>query len=433
MSGQSPVGAWRLSDYTSDNNSLYFGASVDPNFAVAQRVADDFAPRPADTPAMSVVVDAGFITEALPSGLQSITEVAQQTVTISAAPSSPNNRIDLVVIDAGTGTASVIAGTPATSPTAPAITAGKKKVAQVSVPNGTTSIINSKITDLRAVWQSGIPGIKWGVASGTVDAITLATTPATTSLTDGLVIGFRTSGANTSTTPTFNLDGLGAKTIVKQGGAALVPADIHGALAECLVRYNLANTRWEILNPAGLISDATNGGLSFSGGAAKIDPSDLLTKSAPTASDSLMIMDAAASNAAKTATLPHVLGAFSAPNSNALGGNFTLLVGVLTTGPSVARGSGGTWFASGTVTILNTGGSGDNIAVLLWDGSNLIASGSVNVPAGSRVSVSLSGFVISPIGDIAIACEATLTNTCEMVFDSTPWGHDSQVTAFRIG
>jgi len=249
MAGQSPVGVWALTGYTSQNNTTYF-SNLDADLAVAQRVADDFAPRPAGTPAMSVVVDAGFIGETLPNGLQSVIEVAQQTVTISAAPSSPNNRIDLVVIDAGTGTASVIAGTAATSPSAPAITAGKKQVAQVSVPNGTASIINSNITDLRSVWQSGIPGVKWGVASGTADAITLATTPATASLVDGMRIWFRATAANATATPSFNLDGLGAKTITKQGGAALAAGDIPGALAACLLEYNLVNTRWELLNPA---------------------------------------------------------------------------------------------------------------------------------------------------------------------------------------
>lgn len=37
--------------------------------------------------------------------------------------------------------------------------------------------------------------------------------------------------------------------ITKQGGAALTPGDIPGNLAEFTVRYNLANTRWELVNP----------------------------------------------------------------------------------------------------------------------------------------------------------------------------------------
>lgn len=86
-------------------------------------------------------------------------------------------------------------------------------------------------------------------AGGTVDAITADYTPNLT-LTDLTLCAFVASGANTSTTPTFAPDGLTAHTIVKKGGQALVAGDIPGALAVCILEYNLANTRWELLNPA---------------------------------------------------------------------------------------------------------------------------------------------------------------------------------------
>ena len=69
-------------------------------------------------------------------------------------------------------------------------------------------------------------------------------------LADKVMCRFVASGQNTSTTPTFNPDGLGAKTIVKNGGQPLVAGDIPNALAVCDMEYNLANTRWELLNPA---------------------------------------------------------------------------------------------------------------------------------------------------------------------------------------
>src|SRR6185437_3048659 len=47
----------------------------------------------------------------------------------------------------------------------------------------------------------------------------------------------------------FAPDGQAAHPITKKGGAPLLAGDIPGALAECLLRYNLANTRWELLNP----------------------------------------------------------------------------------------------------------------------------------------------------------------------------------------
>jgi hypothetical protein len=95
---------------------------------------------------------------------------------------------------------------------------------------------------------SALQTIQWAVATGTVNAIT-ATYPDTVyELIDGLCLGFRASGANTSTTPTFSPDGLTARTIVKKGGQALAAGDIPGADSEVLLRYNQANTRWELLS-----------------------------------------------------------------------------------------------------------------------------------------------------------------------------------------
>lgn len=63
------------------------------------------------------------------------------------------------------------------------------------------------------------------------------------------------------------------------------------------------------------ITDAANGGLNFSASTgtvtAQIMPSDLATKAAPTTSDSFVIMDAAATNQAKTSTGPQVTAALA--------------------------------------------------------------------------------------------------------------------------
>jgi hypothetical protein len=101
-------------------------------------------------------------------------------------------------------------------------------------------------------WELGNPATiqePWAVAAGTADVITLTLAPAAPALVDGLCVSFRASGANTVTTPSLNVNGLGAKTIVKQGGQALGIGDIPRALYECICVYNLANTRWELLNP----------------------------------------------------------------------------------------------------------------------------------------------------------------------------------------
>lgn len=88
------------------------------------------------------------------------------------------------------------------------------------------------------------------VAGGTADAITVTYANAPAALTDGMEVKFRASAANATTTPTLNVNSLGAKTITRGGGSALQAGDIVGNLTECTVRYNLANTRWELVNPA---------------------------------------------------------------------------------------------------------------------------------------------------------------------------------------
>lgn len=104
------------------------------------------------------------------------------------------------------------------------------------------------------------PLIPWAIAGGTADVLTASYVPANASLFDGLIVGVRASASNATTTPTLNADALGAHTITKRGGAALAVGDIPGGLAEFLVRYNLANTRWELYNPASsILSSITDG------------------------------------------------------------------------------------------------------------------------------------------------------------------------------
>ena len=93
------------------------------------------------------------------------------------------------------------------------------------------------------------PGIPIATAAGTVNAITATFSPALT-LTNLMLCAVVSSGANTSQTPTFAPDGLTAHTITKSGGQPLRIGDIASAGDVIILEYNLANTRWELLNPA---------------------------------------------------------------------------------------------------------------------------------------------------------------------------------------
>lgn len=108
-------------------------------------------------------------------------------------------------------------------------------------------------------YNSGVPGWQllnpvttepnWADASGSADAITMTVAAASGGVYDGLLVGFRAAAANATTTPTLNVNGLGAVTIVRAGGTALVVGDIPAADAEMLLRYRAAGPAWELLNP----------------------------------------------------------------------------------------------------------------------------------------------------------------------------------------
>lgn len=111
-------------------------------------------------------------------------------------------------------------------------------------------------TDYAALNQAQDGLIGWTIAGGSADALTATFTPGRGTPSDGALYSVRVAAPNATPTPTFAPDGQTARTITKSGGGALVPGDIPGNLAEIILRYNNANTRYELLNPVntGLIT-----------------------------------------------------------------------------------------------------------------------------------------------------------------------------------
>lgn len=100
-------------------------------------------------------------------------------------------------------------------------------------------------------------------------------------------------------------------------------------------------------------------------------------------------------------------------------------------GPSVAQGSTGTWFASGTITMQDP--AINNFYCKLWDGTTVIASGASTVfSAGNFNTMSLSGFLASPAGNLRISCRSPSTTTAVIKFNLTGNSKDSTITAFRV-
>ena len=106
-------------------------------------------------------------------------------------------------------------------------------------------------------FASGVNLIPTTVATGTVDIITATYSPAI-SLKDKTIVALISSGPNTSIAPTFAPNGLLAHTITSRGGRALLAGDTGQAGFVMLLEYNLANTRWELMNPVAAGSLLTN-------------------------------------------------------------------------------------------------------------------------------------------------------------------------------
>jgi hypothetical protein len=117
-------------------------------------------------------------------------------------------------------------------------------------------------TDYAALGQVQDGLANWTIAGGSADALTATYTPAITGLVDGELFFLRAAAANVTTTPTFAPNGFGPYTITKLGGSAVAVGDIAGNLAEIVLRYNLANARFELLNPSNnsIINGAASSG-----------------------------------------------------------------------------------------------------------------------------------------------------------------------------
>lgn len=101
-------------------------------------------------------------------------------------------------------------------------------------------------------------------------------------------------------------------------------------------------------------------------------------------------------------------------------------------GPSMAQGTSGTWFASGTVTITDTG-SVAAIYCKLWDGTTVISSASATVVnATNNIAIALSGNIASPAANIRISCRDATAITGKMLFNFTGNSKDSSIFGFRI-
>jgi len=103
-------------------------------------------------------------------------------------------------------------------------------------------------------------------------------------------------------------------------------------------------------------------------------------------------------------------------------------------GPQVAQGTSGIWIVFGTITFTDTSVATKDIAKL-WDGTTVIDSGScVSFSAGNPGSISLSGVIVNPAGNLRIDAANTAGSTAgKILFNTSGSSKDSTITAVRIG
>lgn len=329
----------------------------------------------------------------------------------------------------------------------------------------------------------------WIEGGGTADAITAAYSIPLTALIDGQLCFVRATAANATTTPTFSPSALTARAIVKNGGSALVAGDIAGDGHELILRYDLANTRWELLNPkqpvaqsipytaasasgsasldfaedtdngtnkatvtapATLAADATITLPSSTGTLATLAGTETLDNKALTDSTTTIVDDGDATKklafqcsgittgTTRTVTIPDASGTMAysyAPVTNSLGADVNLNSAVsYFDGPSVAQGTSGTWFVNGTATVYVSNFGANAVQAKLWDGTTVIASTSFQGPAtGSAgyISIPLSGYIASPAANIRISVKSSGTSD-KIIFNQSGNSKDSTITAIRV-
>lgn len=117
--------------------------------------------------------------------------------------------------------------------------------------------------------------------------------------------------------------------------------------------------------------------------------------------------------------------------TNSLGADVALNnTGLFFTGPTVAQGAVGTWFASGAVELIST--TADTFICKLWDGTTVIAATATSNVANKYNSVPLSGYLASPAGNIRISCQDVSSVNGSMPFNASGTSKDATLSVFRI-
>ncbi len=109
--------------------------------------------------------------------------------------------------------------------------------------------------------------------------------------------------------------------------------------------------------------------------------------------------------------------------------------GSYTTGVNLAQGSTGTWLAIGTLCFQNTALAVNFAANLSAGGTTFASAFASNSAAGFYESVSLSGIITDPTGNISLACKPGTGSVSNFIIGSASGSgaKDTHLTVIRIG
>ena len=131
--------------------------------------------------------------------------------------------------------------------------ANDNNASYVSAIDNNTGDFNSNPELIGTDWLlygGGGNSIRFAVAGGSSDIITVTYENPVTELTDGMIVCFQATAANATTTPSFNPDGFGAVTIVKGANQPLSEGDISGEGYLAILQYSATWNKWVLQNPA---------------------------------------------------------------------------------------------------------------------------------------------------------------------------------------
>lgn len=279
----------------------------------------------------------------------------------------------------------------------------------------------------------------------TTDSYTVSPQGSITSFTSFELWRLRMPSANTTTSPTLTI-GNASGLIQKYNSGSLVNLAV-GDIQSQYYEFFFNNSVIVMTNPAppppvtpggssGQIQFNNNnafGGLTVAGDATLASSGTLVLAATGVTASTYSLLNATVD--AKGRMTAASVSPIGTALINSIGSDVLLTsTSSFFQGPTVSQGSSGTWFVSGTVTIIDTS-AGALFQVKLWDGTTVIASTSVTTTAANeQFAVSLSGIISSPAGNLRLDVRDTSTVHGIIQANATALGnHDSTITAFRIG